>query len=97
MLKLHEPVKIPLHRVSREAFEEKRFEYHKQVEEDFFGSYRIENVKVYRVGGGDNIWALCREVFEVPFWLVAKYNPGLDFNSLKPSRELFVPVVESKG
>jgi len=97
MLKLHEPVKIPLRRVSREAFEEKRFEYHKQLEEDFFGSYKIDNVKIYRIGAGDNIWALCKEVFEVPFWLVAKYNPGLDFNSLKPSRELFVPVVEGKG
>jgi peptidoglycan lytic transglycosylase D len=96
-LKLHELVRIPLDRVSKEDFEEKRFEYHKEVEEDFFASYRVENVKIYKIGDGDNIWALCQEMFDVPFWLVVKYNPGLDFNSLKPSSELFVPVVEGKG
>lgn len=97
MLKLHELVKIPLDKVSKEDFEEKRFEYHKQVEEDFFASYKVENVKIYKIGDGDNIWTLCAEVFDVPFWLVVKYNPDLDFESLKPSRELLIPVVEGLG
>jgi membrane-bound lytic murein transglycosylase D len=96
-MKLHELVKIPLHRVSKEDFEEKRFEYHKGMEEDFFASYKVGNVKIYKIRDGDNIWTLCKEVFEVPFWLVVKYNPNLDFNSLRPSQELFIPVVEAKG
>jgi membrane-bound lytic murein transglycosylase D len=97
MMKLHELVRIPLHKVSKEDFEEKRFEYHKGMEEDFFVSYKVENMKTYKIRDGDNIWTLCKEVFEVPFWLVVKYNPDLDFNSLRPSQELFIPVVEAKG
>jgi membrane-bound lytic murein transglycosylase D len=97
MMKLHELVKIPLHRVSKEDFEEKRFEYHKGMEEDFFASYKVENVRLYRIRDGDNIWTLCRGEFDVPFWLLVKYNPDLDFNGLRPSQELLVPVVEAKG
>jgi hypothetical protein len=67
------------------------------MEEDFFASYRVESVKVYRIGDGDNIWKLCREVFDVPFWLIVKYNPSLDFKSLRPSHELFVPIVAGKS
>jgi membrane-bound lytic murein transglycosylase D len=97
MMKLHEVVRIPLYKVSKQDFEEKRFEYHKGMEEDFFASYKVENMKTYKIRGGDNIWTLCKEVFEMPFWLVVKYNPDLDFNSLRPSQELFIPVVEAKG
>jgi membrane-bound lytic murein transglycosylase D len=96
-MKLHEWVRIPLRRVSKEDFEEERFEYHKGMEEDFFASYKVENVKIYKIRDGDNIWTLCKEEFDVPFWLVVKYNPDLDFNSLRRSQELFIPVVESKG
>jgi peptidoglycan lytic transglycosylase D len=97
VMRLHELVRVPLHKVSKKDFEEKRFEYHEGMEEDFFASYKVENVKIYKIGDGDNIWTLCKEVFEVPFWLLVKYNPNLDFNSLRPSQELFIPVVEAKG
>jgi len=90
-------VKIPLNKVSKEQFEEKRFEYHKEIEEDFFGSFRIENVKTYHIKQGDNIWTLCHEVFQIPFWLINKYNPNLDINELRPSQKLFIPVVEQIG
>ena len=83
--------------VSKEAFEEKRSEYHKELEEDFFGSYRVETVETYKIKRGDNIWTLCTEVFELPLWVLIKYNPFIDFNSLKPSQKLIVPVVEATG
>jgi membrane-bound lytic murein transglycosylase D len=97
MLRLHELVKIPLDKASKEDFEGKRFEYHKEMEEDFFASYRVESLKIYRIGDGDNIWKLCLEAFDVPFWLIVKYNPALDFTSLRPSQELFVPIVVGKS
>jgi membrane-bound lytic murein transglycosylase D len=97
MMKLRELVRVPLNKVSKKDFEEKRLEYHKGMEEDFFGSYKVDDLKVYKIKDGDNIWTLCKEVFEVPLWLVVKYNPDLDFNSLRPSQELFIPVVEQRG
>jgi membrane-bound lytic murein transglycosylase D len=94
MIRLNERVKIPLEKASREAFVEKRFEYHKKIQDDFFASYQVKDVKVYTIRNGDNLWVLCHEVFEVPLWLLAKYNPGLNFNQLNPSEKLLVPLVE---
>jgi membrane-bound lytic murein transglycosylase D len=94
IIHLDQQIKIPLHRATKEEFEEKRFEYHKELTEDFFTSYRVEKVDVYYIKRGDNIWTLSREEFEVPLWLIRRYNTHLDFNALVPTQELLVPVVE---
>lgn len=92
-LPLHKKVKIPLDKISKDQFEEIRFEYHKKIQEDFFSFYKIETVQTYRVKKGDNIWTLCNEAFEMPVWLVKKYNPKIDFNDLRWSQNLVIPVV----
>jgi membrane-bound lytic murein transglycosylase D len=92
-LSLHNKVKIPLDKISKDQFEEIRFEYHKKIQEDFFSFYKIETVQTYRVKKGDNIWTLCNEAFEIPVWLVKKYNPKLNFNDLRWSQNLVIPVV----
>jgi membrane-bound lytic murein transglycosylase D len=93
-IRVHQQIKIPLDQVSKELFEERRYEYHKEIEEDFFTAFRSEGVRVYRVKKGDSIWSLCRDNFEVPFWLLKKYNESMDFNNLKPAQEIVVPIVE---
>lgn len=92
-LPLHKKVKIPLDKISKDQFEEMRFEYHKKIQEDFFSFYKIETVQTYRVKKGDNIWTLCTEAFEMPVWLVKKYNPKINFNDLRWSQNLVIPVV----
>ena len=87
-------IKIPLHRVSKEEFEEKRFEFHKELAEDFFASFRVEKVQTYTVKSGDNIWTLSKEKFEVPLWLIKKYNAHLDFSTLHPSQKILIPIIE---
>ena len=89
-------IKIPLHQVSKEEFEEKRFEFHKELSEDFFASYRVEKVKFYYIKKGDTIWDLSLEEFEVPLWLIKKYNVDLDFSALVPSQKLLIPIIEKK-
>jgi len=96
VLRFHQKVKIPLDRVSKEQFEEARFEYHQEIQEDFFGTYKVETLQVYRVKNGDNIWTLCNEVFSIPLWLVKKYNPGVDFGDLRWSQRLAIPVVQKR-
>ena len=93
-LHLNQKLKIPLHRVTREEFVEKRFEYHQELAEDFFASYRVEKVRTYSIKRGDNIWTLSRQEFEVPLWLIKRYNAGVDFSSLVPSQKLIIPVIE---
>ncbi len=94
IIRVDQQIKIPLHRVSKEEFEERRFEYHKELTEDFFATYRVDNVEVYHIKRGDNIWTLSREEFEVPLWLIKRYNSHINFYKLVPSQELLIPVVE---
>jgi len=92
-LPLHKKVKIPLDKISKDQFEEMRFEYHKKIQEDFFSFYKIEAVQTYRVNKGDNIWTLSNEAFEIPVWLIKKYNPKINFNDLRWSQNLVIPAV----
>jgi len=96
VIRLDQQIKIPLQQVSKEEFEEKRFEYHKELSEDFFASYRVEKVKFYYIKKGDTIWDLSLEEFEVPLWLIKKYNVDLDFSALFPSQKLLIPIIEKK-
>jgi len=93
MIHLGQPLKIPLDRVAREEFEARRHEYHQELMEDFLASYRIEEVQSYTIKRGDNIWTLSREEFELPLWLIRRYNLGVDLNTLMPSQTLLVPIV----
>ncbi len=95
-LAVNQQVKIPLAKGSKERFEAQRYEFHKEMVEDFFAAYRlVEGTRTYRVKPGDTIWSLCQSEFELPFWLIKKYNPSVDFTQLKPGLHLVVPRVES--
>jgi membrane-bound lytic murein transglycosylase D len=95
-LTVNQKLKIPLAKGSKARFEAQRYEFHKEIVEDFFAAYRLlEGTRSYRVKAGDSIWALCENEFELPFWLVKKYNGSVNFAQLKPGVRLVVPRVES--
>lgn len=85
---------MPMVNVSKELFEERRYEYHKEFEEDFLGAYKIENVTTYTIQRGDNIWNVCTEKLRLPVWLVKKYNYGVNLSRLMPGQKIIVPVIE---
>jgi membrane-bound lytic murein transglycosylase D len=95
-LRLHMKVKIPLDKISKEQFEETRLEYHKKIQEDFFSFYEIETVQLYRLQKGDNVWTLCNDRFEMPVWLLKKYNPTVDFSDLRWAQKLVIPVIKER-
>ena len=74
-------------------FEELRYEFHKEIEEDFFESFSILGIDTYEVKTGDNIWNLSLNELEIPFWLIKKYNPQINFNSLKLSQKIKYPIL----
>lgn len=95
-LTVNQKLKIPLAKGSKARFEAQRYEFHKEMVEDFFAAYRLlEGTRSYRVKQGDTIWSLCENEFELPFWLVKKYNESVNFAQLKPGVRLVVPRVES--
>ena len=87
---------IPFIRSNREQFEEKRYEFHKEFEEDFLKAYEIEGIWQYNIRRGDNIWTLCKAQFDLPVWLIKKYNLSVDLNKLMPGQKIFIPIVENK-
>jgi membrane-bound lytic murein transglycosylase D len=96
-LPLHMNVKIPLDKISKEQFEETRFEYHKKIQEDFFNFYEIESEQLYQLKKGDNVWTICNDIFEMPVWLLKLYNPKVDFNDLRWSQKLVIPVIKERA
>jgi membrane-bound lytic murein transglycosylase D len=93
-LHLHQKVMIPLDKVGPQTFEEKRYEYHKRLQEDFFSVYRIAEIRTYRVKNGDNLWALSLGKFNIPMWLLKSCNPEVDFADLRLRQTLMIPVIE---
>ena len=93
-LRINQSIKIPLRRVTKEDFEEKRFEFHKELAEDFFASFSVEKIETYTVRRGDSIWTISKEKFDVPVWLIKKYNAHLDFGALHPAQELNIPIIQ---
>jgi peptidoglycan lytic transglycosylase D len=90
-----ETIQISLNRVSAKKFEEKRFDFHLETEEDFFSTYKIVGVSSYRVKKGDTVWEICRNKFDLPLWLLKKYNTNLDFSSLRSSQQLTIPIIRA--
>ncbi|HEX4243452.1 MAG TPA: transglycosylase SLT domain-containing protein [Steroidobacteraceae bacterium] len=83
-------VKLDLSRVSAQAFAEKRRAYHQRLQEDFFDAHRIAGTESYTVKRGDSVWVIAQQ-HEVPVWLVAQYNPDVNFADMKPGETLAVP------
>ncbi len=92
-IRIGQRIKLSFEKVSPQEFMRRRYEYLKSIEEDFFSSYRVENVTVHRVKRGQNIWFITRRLYDVPLWLVAKYNPNIDLQNLHPGDEITIPVV----
>ena len=76
------------------TFEENRFDFHQELQEDFFNSYQVVGFTSYRVKNGDTIWELCRKHFEVPLWLLKKYNEKLDYTHLELASNIQVPILK---
>jgi len=90
-----EKIRIPLNLVSAKNFEGKRFDFHLETEEDFFNAYKIVGVSSYKVQQGDTVWEICKNKFDLPLWLLKKYNAKLDFSSLRSSQRLTIPIVKA--
>jgi membrane-bound lytic murein transglycosylase D len=86
-------IRLSYERVSGEEFQRQRYEYQRSVEEDFFSNYAVDSLQTHRIGRGQNVWQICIDVYQVPIWLVVKYNPDRDLAKLHPGDSLSIPVV----
>src|SRR5882724_6284726 len=82
-------IKLEFGRVSREAFETKRREYHAELQVTYFAEHRITGTEVYIVRRGDALWTVTQRFGQLPIWLLQQYNPDVDLADLRPCTQIF--------
>jgi LysM repeat protein len=87
-------LKLEFGRVTREAFEEKRREYHVELQATYFAEHRIIGTEVYIVRRGDALWNVTQRFDQLPIWLLQQYNPDVDLADLRPGTQIVMPRVE---
>ena len=95
MVTLGHKVKLDLSSVSAAQFEVVRREYHRQLQETFFATHRISGTENYVVKRGESLWIIAQQRSELPVWLVAEYNPDVDFADVRPGTTIALPRVEA--
>jgi len=88
-------IKLEFGRVSREAFETKRREYHAELQATYFAEHRITGTEVYIVRRGDALWTVTQRFGQLPIWLLQQYNPDVDLADLRPGTQIVMPRVET--
>jgi membrane-bound lytic murein transglycosylase D len=95
MVTLGHKVKLDLSRVSAAQFEAARRDYHRQLQEGFFATHRISGTENYVVKKGESLWIIAQQHADLPVWLVAEYNPDVDFGEVRPGATIALPRVEA--
>jgi membrane-bound lytic murein transglycosylase D len=95
MVTLGHKVKLDLSRVSAAQFAATRRDYHRQQQEAFFAAHRISGTENYVVKRGESLWIIAQQHGDLPIWLVAEYNPDMDFSDVRPGTTIALPQVES--
>ncbi len=93
-ISIDQTIEIPIGKISAQQFETLRYEYHKEIEEDFFESFSVQDIETYIVKSGDSIWNVCANELELPVWLVKKYNPNVNFKFLYPNQSIKYPIIK---
>jgi membrane-bound lytic murein transglycosylase D len=95
MVTLGHKVKLDLSQVSAAQFEATRRDYHRQLQESFFAAHRISGTENYVVKKGESLWIIAQQHSDLPVWLVAEYNPDVDFGEVRPGTTIALPRVEA--
>ncbi len=92
-IRVNQSIKVPFRRTTPEEFERKRQEYHKAIQEDFFGNYQVEKVVTRKLKKGETLWEICNDVYSIPFWLLSNYNPDKDINKILVGESISIPIL----
>jgi membrane-bound lytic murein transglycosylase D len=93
MVTVGHKVKLDFSKVSAEQFAAARREYHQHLQEEFFASHRIAGTDNYAVKRGESLWMIAQQHADLPVWLVAQYNPDVNFNDVRPGTAIALPRV----
>ena len=86
-------LKLDLSKVTAAQFVAARRDYHRHLQETFFAAHRIAGTETYQLRRGDSLWTIAQRNGELPVWLVAEYNPDVNFGDMRPGTTLTLPQV----
>ena len=93
-LPLGATLQLEFARVTRQQYEQRRRDYHRQMQADYFAKHRIAGTEVYIARAGDSLWSLTQHYRQIPVWLLQQYNPDINFTALRQGLRIVVPRVE---
>ena len=96
-IQLGQPLWLSFQNVTPEEFHSRRLEYHQGIEEDFYGHFIVEGQTIHKVRRGESIWVLCNSTFEIPYWLLKKYNQNKTLLKLAVGDEIVVPLIGARS
>lgn len=91
------PILIPADQPALASMMQARLEYHMAIEEDFYGRFKVTDVKQKTLKRGEALWDICNGPDPIPLWLLKKYNKQIDFGKLLPGATIWIPSVEEKS
>ena len=86
-------LKLDFSGISSAQFEQMRREYHRNLQTDYFQSWRIRETEQHSISRGEFLVNLARER-SVPMWLFRQYNPDVDAERIQIGQVVVFPVVE---
>ncbi|MBN2412238.1 transglycosylase SLT domain-containing protein [candidate division KSB1 bacterium] len=85
--------KLAFSNTSVDSFNKKRLIYHNTIQNNFFSEYHIVGTTTYKIQPGDNIWKICNEIYNIPYWLIAYYNRDKKWDLLKTGDSISIPII----
>ncbi len=79
-----------------ESFQRKRQEYHRLLVEEFKERFEIVGLESYSLRAGDSPWKISQR-FQLPVWLLIRFNPGLRHENPGINDVLSIPQVRARA
>ncbi len=95
-ISVNDKLRVNFAKTLPDKFEEKRQEYHKAIQEDFFNNYEISKLAIRSVEKGETLWEMRNENYTIPLWLLSGYNSDKDIRMLSVGESIVVPVIIPK-
>lgn len=86
-------LKLDFSQVDRATFENRRRQFHRDLQQQYFTTYRIQQTEEYSIQRQDFLESLTRQR-SVPMWLFRQYNPEVKFERLQIGQVVVFPVVQ---
>ena len=92
----NENIRVSFSRTQPDKFEERRQEYHKAIQEDFFNNFEISKLAIRSVEKGETLWEICNDIYTIPLWLLSSYNSDKEIHALAVGEPIVIPIIIPK-